>query len=46
MHRTRVVLDVPHLIQHPVCERCLESHDLNVFGEVIILFDRASSAEH
>src|SRR6267142_6126086 len=35
MHGTNVVLHVPNLIQNPICERCLESHDLNVFVEII-----------
>ncbi|MGH9429662.1 MAG: hypothetical protein ACRD2L_25535, partial [Terriglobia bacterium] len=32
---TNVVLHVPNLIQDSVRERCFESHDLDVFGEII-----------
>jgi hypothetical protein len=35
MHRTNVVLDLANLIHNPVRERCSESHDLDVFGEII-----------
>jgi hypothetical protein len=46
MHRTNVVLHVANLIQNSVRERCVESRDLDVFGEIISRWAFNNGTEH